>query len=93
MYQYGLISAVIRRNCQVIRRVAFFAMDGIEGLVVPKYRYLAILQSSNCFEAWQDCSSEGGHLASIASRQEQALVEEAMSKARNEKAVFYIGSV
>uniref|UniRef100_A0A182KA07 C-type lectin domain-containing protein n=1 Tax=Anopheles christyi TaxID=43041 RepID=A0A182KA07_9DIPT len=71
--------------------LAFFAVNAIESAVVPKYRYLAVLQPSTFFEAWQDCSSEGGHLASIESRQEQALVEEAMSKARNEKAVFYIG--
>uniref|UniRef100_A0A182KA09 C-type lectin domain-containing protein n=1 Tax=Anopheles christyi TaxID=43041 RepID=A0A182KA09_9DIPT len=67
------------------------ALTGIQSASAPKYKYVAILQPSNFFEAWQDCNIKGGHLASIESPKDQALVEEAMAKARDPRAVFFVG--
>lgn len=68
-----------------------FNVLSLSGATDAKYKYVAILQPSTFFEAWQDCNIKGGHLASIESPQEQARVEKAMAKARDPRAVFFFG--
>ncbi|XP_053659736.1 perlucin-like [Anopheles marshallii] len=53
--------------------------------------FVAFSKKSTFFEAWQDCHSFDGYLASIESAHEQSLVEEAMAKNGNPKAEYFIG--
>uniref|UniRef100_A0A182LZN4 C-type lectin domain-containing protein n=1 Tax=Anopheles culicifacies TaxID=139723 RepID=A0A182LZN4_9DIPT len=48
-------------------------------------------KKADFFQAWQDCDSNNGHLASIQSAYEQGLVEQAMAKTANPKGVYLIG--
>ncbi|XP_053667662.1 perlucin-like [Anopheles marshallii] len=67
--------------------VVVAAFNSIEA----KKSFIVFSKSSTFFEAWQDCNSFDGYLASIQSPFEQRQVEQAMAKASNPNGIYFIG--